>query len=131
MDVASELIGLLAIQDMPETGLQELVLSDWRDISEPLDSTVFAMLFSKCSNLTNLTITEMDRLNAKTRMALAQQVASVLTQSAALETVNLQAFSQLFDEGEGEVILSALSNCASEQLTSFDCSMNETWFCDA
>lgn len=107
------------------------MLSDWRDVKEPLDGTVFAMLFSKCRNLKNLTVTEMDRLNAETRMVLAQQVALVLTQSTALETVNLQSFSQLFDEGEGEVILSALSNCASEQLTSFDCSMNSTWVCDA
>lgn len=74
----------------------------------------------------------MHKLHAKTRMALAEQVASVLTQSTVLQTVNLNTFSYFSDEGEGEVILEALNNCASlPQLKSLDCSQNATWFSDA
>ena len=51
----NELIGLLTLQEnIPEQGLQELVLSEWgqfgskKYLVEPLDDSVMQSLLSKC-----------------------------------------------------------------------------------
>ena len=126
----NELIGLLEIQsDIPATGLKELVLKNWKDISEALDDSVLESLFSKCNSLTTLSVTGMYESSTVNRMVLAQQVAMVLKKSQNLQKVDFNGFSEDKAADEGKIILSALSNSIClPQLSDFSCSLNPSWF---
>ena len=106
-----------------------MFLDDWRDFSGPLDDTISQSLASKCINLSALTVKKMDEANDDTRLPLARLIATVLTQSTTLETVNFYHFSEYKDAGEGEVILTALKNSPClPQIKTFRCSWNLSWF---
>lgn len=71
----------------------------------------------------------MTGLSADNRMAVAKFIATILTQSTALEYISLCDFSEKMDAGEGEVILKALSNSPSlSSLKSFSIGENSSWF---
>ncbi len=59
-------------EDIPEEGLKELVFHYWRDVSEPVDSSVMESLQQKCLHLTTLKLTAMYKLPSdEVRMQLA------------------------------------------------------------
>ena len=51
----NELVSLLVSQEnIPQEGLQELILKNWRNLDEPLDESMMQSLISKCRALSTL-----------------------------------------------------------------------------
>ena len=69
----NEIISLLALQDnIPSTGLLELVLDKWKGLDEPLDDSVMQQLLVRCQNIKTLKITSMNILEEHVRSVMAR-----------------------------------------------------------
>ena len=104
----NEMIALLALQEnIPQEGIQELVFNKWKGLSEPLDDSVMRSLLGRCNSLTTLTFSNVLK-------QLAKQGAAIITVNSEIKHLDLdRCFNLAKDEGEGNVILSALVNSPS------------------
>lgn len=92
---------------------------------------VLQKVFDLCHSLKRLTVSSMYRLPNTTRMQLAQQVAGLLASSTELTLVDLSEFSTNKDEGEGQVMLEALSNSPClDKITQLNIGGNSSWWKD-
>ena len=87
-------------------------------------------ILSTCRQVKRLTVREMYGLSDILRMQLTQLVTEIVSASPSmLHNLDLHLFSYDKDEGEGQIILEALSGSSVlPQLTHFNCSFNESWF---
>ena len=66
--VANEFLDLLTCYDLPEQGLDKIILNNFRPQSVPFENEVVSRLANMCPQINYLQLSEMDSLSEKGRM---------------------------------------------------------------
>ena len=128
--VANEFLDVLTCFDLPENGLDKLIMNSFDPQCEPFEEEVISRLANMCTRLSYLELCSMDDLTEAGRMSIFNLFRRIIQQNPPIEVLNLWSFSSYKDKNQniGELILETLLSSSIDSVTDLNLSDNKSWF---
>ena len=128
--IANEFIDVLTCYDMPEQGLDKLILHDFKSQCAPFEEEVVTRLIKMCPRISHLQLSGMHQLDEEDRMEMVNLFRQIIQNSPPIQVLNMNNFSESFDKQEnvGENVQEALLSSNIDTITDLNLSSNGTWF---
>lgn len=125
----NEVVALVAMQEIPDSGLDKLVLNNWNGVKlgETFDNAPFDSLSELCMELKTLQVSFMMRLPISARQELVPFTSQLIQcNRSSLLSLDLSSFSD--DVMHGKALLTKFYNWPIQRLQSLKLSWNSGWF---
>ena len=129
--VANEFLDLLCSYDLPENGLDKLILNCFYKKCEPFEEEVVSRLANMCSRLSHLELSKMWRLSEAGRISMVSLFRQIIQNNPPIKELNMEYFSRDKDRDEniGELVLETLLTSNIDSITKLNLDKNRSWFC--
>lgn len=128
--VANEFLDNITCYDVPEHGLDNLILRLFKPDCEPFEEEVMTRLAKMCPFISNLQLSRMHELSEAGRLLMLSLFMQIIQRNPPIQVLNMEKFSGDNDRdgSNGECVLEALMSSNIESITELDLSNNESWF---
>ena len=125
--MANEFLDLLTCYDLPEQGLDKLILNNFFNSQvEPFEEEVISRLANMCLNISNLQLSYMYQLTEAGRLSMVSLFRQIIQSNPTIQVFDMNTFSGNSDRDQnmGELVLDTLLNSNIKSITDLDLSSN-------
>ena len=128
--VANEFLDAITSYDMPDKGLDKLILSRFEKEVAPFEEEVLSRLINMSITVSHLELSAFFYLTEVDRMQIVSLFRQIVSRNPPLKVLNMGSFSIDGDKEENvcEHIFEALLSSDIDSITDLNLSINESWY---